>query len=657
MLSNEKYRPDIDGLRAVAILAVIVNHFFRDALPGGFLGVDVFFVISGYVITSSLLSHDKQHLSTFLIGFWSRRVRRLLPALAFCIAVTCLVGFMVINPLSSAHDDSAKTGITALFGMSNLFLFKNSIDYFGSLSEVNLFTQTWSLGVEEQFYFIYPLIFWAALLSYRFHGGAKWIKRVVLGLSVVSLALFLWCLDRYPTASYYLMPMRFWELGAGVLIRLAASGTVMPISNARISLLALGLLASFMVPADYQMASTIAAVSCTTMLIVYGRNDSWIHKILTYKALVYIGLISYSLYLWHWSVLAISRWTIGVHWWSFPLQFLLILLLAVFSYYCIERPLRYSNLMGKGIRAIASGFLMAVVAAGIVWVAAVPLKHSLLLGESPKVFLYEQDWKVKGCNILEDQGSSSLPEKGCGLNVGGKKTIYMLGDSHAEQFMNVISYYANQRSQNVLLAWGNSCSFPRAATYKGNLECDKRQDEVFNALLARVHPGDVVIVGNALYARFSGDWEPDPDFTWLGNKLSIAEARDLYMQSLGRVARALRARGARVVVYLDSVQFYRIFSDGIDPSMCYRAWFAPFQRSACQRDEAGFLSFRAPIEKGLRELEAQGLIQVWDGLDEHICKTGKCYAEYMKDSNHFRADYGWTIGKQLMQSEVFQPVH
>jgi peptidoglycan/LPS O-acetylase OafA/YrhL len=155
-MDKSRYRPEIDGLRALAVIAVIINHFNKNILPSGYLGVDIFFVISGFVITSSLAGHPSENFADFVLGFYTRRIKRLVPALVLFVTITSLLTVLLIpNP-----GLMLKLGRSALFGLSNITLYQGATNYFAVSAELNPFTHTWSLGVEEQFYVLLPFLVW-----------------------------------------------------------------------------------------------------------------------------------------------------------------------------------------------------------------------------------------------------------------------------------------------------------------------------------------------------------------------------------------------------------------------------------------------------------------------------------------------------------------
>ena len=294
---KSRYRPEIDGLRAFAVIAVIINHLNKDALPGGYLGVDIFFVISGFVITSSLYERPSKNFKDFITGFYERRFKRLIPALSVFVLITSII-ICFFNPTPTLN---LRTGLTSLVGLSNLYLLKHSTDYFAQSTELNPFTHTWSLGVEEQFYILFPFLIWLSGFGRQTKNGVRNLFLIVGALTVTSLTSFL---NLYPTnqpAAYFLMPTRFWEMAVGCLIFLGFNQQ----ASDRIflkfpPLLVLGLITGIMyLPISWAPASTACSSFSFSSHCLF-KKQTIAFKIFTHPKIVYIGLISYSLYLWHW---------------------------------------------------------------------------------------------------------------------------------------------------------------------------------------------------------------------------------------------------------------------------------------------------------------------------------------------------------------------
>ena len=252
MTRKLSYRADIDGLRAVAVLAVIAAHLPENFLPSGFLGVDVFFAISGFVVTASLLNQQRTELARLYVGFLSRRVKRLLPALAVCVAATVVV-VLATDPFP---QHSVQTGLAALFGFANVVLFFFELDYFSPSSIFNAFTHTWSLGVEEQFYVVFPMFAWFFYFRTKTDSFKALAGAMIVG-GLVSVVLFAWLYEDHQAAAFFLMPTRIWELGVGALVFLGTrrrqSGPLQEIFR-RLSPFALvALIACFFVPESYAM--------------------------------------------------------------------------------------------------------------------------------------------------------------------------------------------------------------------------------------------------------------------------------------------------------------------------------------------------------------------------------------------------------------------
>ncbi|CAK0892937.1 unnamed protein product, partial [Prorocentrum cordatum] len=330
-----KYRPDVDGLRAVAVTGVIIYHMNEQWLPGGYTGVDVFFVISGYVVTGSLLSHQSSSVSDFLCGFYARRIKRLAPALLLVVGVTGLI-LALTEPPSLPHvDDYFVAAACAVCGVANLF--------FGFLSQqgdggywdqmtgkdrtaANPYVHTWSLGVEEQFYLVFPLLL---MLTHGRPGAASGLDprlvspapaTALAACAALSLCVCWWMTERVPDLAFYALPARFWELAAGAIIaELEASRrSCWPVAwrcKAALAaqLMALLLLGSsfwFVTPEamGFPFPGAVLPVAAAICFIVAGESDESFlnHKVLGGTVAVYIGKLSYPLYLWHWPVLTFA---------------------------------------------------------------------------------------------------------------------------------------------------------------------------------------------------------------------------------------------------------------------------------------------------------------------------------------------------------------
>ena len=214
LVKKINYRPEIDGLRAFAVISVIINHFNKDFLPGGYLGVDIFFVISGYVITLSLYGRQSKNFKDFISSFYERRIKRLLPELSIFVLITSfIICLFVQNP-----NMYLKTGLFSLFGFSNLYLLNLSTDYFARATELHSFAHTWSLGVEEQFYILFPFFVWFSGFSRKKINGARNLFLIVGSLAIASLIGFLYLYPVNQSAAYFLMPTRFWEMATGCLL-------------------------------------------------------------------------------------------------------------------------------------------------------------------------------------------------------------------------------------------------------------------------------------------------------------------------------------------------------------------------------------------------------------------------------------------------------
>jgi len=337
-----KYRREVDGLRSIAILPVILFHLGVPLFSGGFLGVDVFFVISGYLITSIILS-DVAEKRFSVVDFYERRIRRLLPALFLVLSVTTLI-FFIFYKRPDQYADYGASLLSVLFFISNIYFFTQS-GYFGTASEATPLLHTWSLAVEEQFYVIFPLI---VLMLYP-ERRKLFIALIVIGL-LLSIGVSEWGHRNSPVGNFLLTPSRVWELMAGACSALALRYGYQNKVNERFrALLAISGLALILVSmldfdeyTPHPGLMTLFPVGGAVLVILFATSTNIAGKLLGLKPAVYIGLISYSLYLWHQPILALAKEVYG-H--TLPYQVILSVILMVFllshvSWKYVEAPFR-----------------------------------------------------------------------------------------------------------------------------------------------------------------------------------------------------------------------------------------------------------------------------------------------------------------------------
>ena len=430
---NSGYRQEIDGLRAFAVVAVIINHFNKEILPGGYLGVDIFFVISGFVITSSLYQRPSKNFRDFISGFYERRIKRLVPALSLFVLVMSIL-ICLFNPVPVG---TLRTGLTALFGLSNLYLLKGSTDYFAQSTQLNVFTHTWSLGVEEQFYILFPFLIWFSGYGRQSRKGSRNLFLIVGTITIASLVGFLILYPINQSAAYFLMLTRFWEMAAGCLmfIGFQKRSTFKHFLERIPPLLVLLLIIAVMyLPMYLATTSTFAVVILSAILLGSLKKRTAAYKFFTNSKVVYLGLISYSLYLWHWGVLSLSRWTIGIHWWTIPFQVALMLYIAIASYKWIETPLRKGSWFGKRWKTLLIGLGVIIsLTLKLLFLSSKPLTGKLFTGNQNNV------WNMKIFREKKIIHNQILP------------TIYLLGDSHAGHYGAVLTDLAQTKKLNLIM--------------------------------------------------------------------------------------------------------------------------------------------------------------------------------------------------------------
>lgn len=548
-----KYRPDIDGLRAIAVGGVILQHA-HVPLHGGFLGVDVFFVISGYLITLILLRELEQGKFS-LAKFYERRARRILPALLTVLAVSCVIGWVVALP--EAYAQFARSAIATVFFVSNVFMWRSS-NYFAPDSGEIPLLHTWSLAVEEQFYIVFPIVLWALW---------RWRRKAILPLMAICVVLSLGVAEvaarHFPTASFYLAPFRAWELLIGGLAALAIHRgldvrTPPALREAAAAAGLLAILASMVLlteTANIPGVSLLPSVLGSALIMVFAAGTAT-GRLLALRPFVGLGLISYSAYLWHQPLLAFARQA------SFetlsPLKtaglVALTVLLAIVTYRFVETPFRKPRPGGAGTKKVlvlsgvglaASALVGAVIALGQGFgpLRYAPERISLMATATPSP-------RRAACHLSPP--FARAPDEACRFGEG-PVTLALLGDSHGVELAHALGDAVAAQGGSLIQFTASGC--PPALTFTPGPShpvpgCHAFHERTVAYLEASAAQTVVLVFRHALYL-YGQNETTFPSLPGTPYKLpdtAPEAARAAYWDSVETMARRLTEAGKTVLI-------------------------------------------------------------------------------------------------------------
>ena len=628
-----KYRSFIDGMRALAVLPVILFHSQKDLFAAGYLGVDIFFVLSGFLISQQIFMGIDQNNFSFL-EFAKRRVRRIIPALFFVILISFIFSILLLKPEDLISFSNSVIS-TKLF-ISNIYFWRQT-GYFDSLSNLKPLLHTWSLSIEGQFYLGFPLVI---LMM------GKWLRsipRVVILwlLFIGSFGFFVVCSQIWPSASFYFGPTRFWELLAGALAaQYTNQDNIRPFQS-------LSTLAFILICFCYYGGSqgliedrsvlTSAVVFATAIIVVFTRPESWVYSLLANRILVVVGLISYSLYLWHQPVFAFLRHYYGptipsFSWW---IALGTVFLLSFATWFFIEKPFRSPRTSFR----TAFKFLSAVATLNVVLCLAVfasdgfPSRFGEMSGffGTPSKSPLRSKCHTDGVEFLR-------AEESCTYFLDDV-VIAVYGDSHAVELAYSVAKIAKTKGLGVRHMSFSGCSpYPVKGKTPG---CSNWNDHTVDYLVSTKQI-DVVIMSHRMAKYVGGD-----------HLNSASELDQVAEQHADKVIRqyedtilTLVKAGKRVVIVKQAPELQRTFSEILSS-------YLRFGYSRGLLISTDVISWRArykKIDNLLKNLPSQ--VIVVDPADI-LCKRDTCFSAIGGLPAYYDSHHMSLIGTDAVAKKIF----
>lgn len=623
-----KYRPDIDGMRALAVIPVCIFHAGLPGFPGGFCGVDVFFVISGYLM-ARLIEQDLLAGRFSVSQFYARRARRILPALFVLLLICSVVAALIIPP--KLFRDFGATLLGAVLFASNIVFWRKSANYFDANTDRSPLLHTWSLGVEEQFYILFPLfmlLLWT--LKPRFRPSA------VIALLIASLILSIWGTLNAPTATFYLLPTRAWELLAGALVALRAMTSEIGTEPRRFGntggLTGLALVLSgflfFSSEMPFPGATALAPCVGTAMLLHFGGGATLASRVLSLRPLRFVGFVSYSLYLWHWPVLVFAGKYLSSG--TLAPSKRVGLLLASFAIACaswrwVERPFRsvHTGWNTTRVFAVAAAGACVLIAFGLFasegdgWAARFPNIESVSLERQEAIDSQDVAWRKFDDGRCFVARASDWNGDTCFLTHSGTRNVLLWGDSFARSYAYGF-FRSGAEALNVLEYTGPQCPPILGYETASRPQCTQFDASV-PAIVRRYEISTVIMAAN---------WS------------SYFNRRKLHYSDMRNTAQQLRKLGVRVIVIGQSPVFPFAYPD---------EYF--YMQFGVKQMDAAYA--QVDVDLGMNR-EIGSIVSEGDFFDPMrlLCRGSEC--RFKEGAHYLVSDYGHLspYGSRILVSEL-----
>jgi peptidoglycan/LPS O-acetylase OafA/YrhL len=666
-MDKMNYRPEIDGLRAIAVLPVVLFHAGFSVFSGGYVGVDIFFVISGYLITTILLTEMEQDKFS-LVNFYERRARRILPALFFVMFTSTVAAFFFLSP---SHMQDFSQSLVAISLFSSNILFWQETGYWGVENELKPLLHTWSLAVEEQYYILFPLFL---MLMWKFRK--RWIFSSFVFIALISFLFSQYLSNVAPTANFFLLPTRGWELAIGSVIafyflyRPKEISTLL--SNKYVEELmgflgiALILYSIFVYdeitpfPSMYALLPTVG----TALVIVFANRETLVGQVLSSKLLVGIGLLSYSAYLWHQPLFAFSRHISLIH----PSK-LTFIILSVFSFILAAITLKYIEAPFRNKAAVSRGQVFKFSVAGSLLFIIIGLFVSYK-GGLPHRFSDELDRinKINNETLtanLKESFSKEMFETSLGklaISVIGdgspnSASFIVWGDSHAAMMLPAVHESAkNNQVKGIAIGRGGCLPLVEAAQILPRYydSCLQHNEKVVEYIANHPNLKRVILISRwSIYAvgeRFEREFGHTVFIKdYLTTNISIDENKKVFNRSVARTLVKLREMGLEITIVRQVPETEFNIPDAYSKTLMFNYEFD------LEPDFSAYLKrnkFVNDTFDGMREEYSLSFVNP----HEVICNSEKCSVlnsdgiPIYRDTNHLQYFYA----KQL--SHIFDPV-
>ncbi|WP_408034113.1 acyltransferase family protein [Thiorhodovibrio winogradskyi] len=624
-------------------MAVLVYHLEPRWLPGGFTGVDIFFVISGYVVSGSLARDQARHFLSFTLGFYARRILRIFPALILCLLLVMLASIALI-PEAWLSETSHRTGLFAFFGVSNVALVLFDDGYFSPRAEFNPFTHTWSLGVEEQFYVVFPLIFFV-WIHFRHRRGLAGLsaEALLVVLMAASLVYAWWETPRSLDHAFYLLPSRFWELAAGgLLFKLHQRGVLIARNETqRILFLTAGLgLVMFglgwsdkgAMPFPWALPAVLGTSLVIAAIAVAADKAAkpWPQRLLEHPAAIHVGKISYSLYLWHWPVYVMMRWTLGLEYgWQLLMAVLLSFLLAEASYRFVEVPVRRNGWSRRQAnwKTVTAGVATIVLSFSVAQEMLNSRAQLSLSVTKDRELWYPLAWPgATGSHEQDLQG----------------RQLFALGDSHAGAYATMLQALSERRGVVTTIDFAGACT-PASLLRNAGPACVDLVEQALQRIEGRALPGDIVFLAALRMYRFVDQYAVFPRDQVIAARDSVAD-REKALEEANYLLERLLKQGLEVVIDAPKPVF-------LAPPFRCADWFNrhnPICAGGMTMPREMLVEHRAGVMDSLQRLQQRfPALHVWDPFPI-LCPGSTCSAFDGEKPLFFDADHLSAYGNQVL---------